>query len=110
MAVLNAAARGNERPAHCLAGPFWIGRVPVINRQRHAFIADDGYRRYSEPFFDGDYKVVRGGSWAAAVAAIRPCSATGTTRSGGRSSPACGWPGTPEWCRACAYKFSAYSW
>jgi iron(II)-dependent oxidoreductase len=30
------------------------------------------YRAYSEPFFGGDYKVLRGGSWAAAPAAIRP--------------------------------------
>ncbi len=30
------------------------------------------YRAYSEPFFGGDYKVLRGGSWAVAPAAIRP--------------------------------------
>ncbi len=30
------------------------------------------YRRYSEPFFGGDYKVLRGGSWAVAPSAIRP--------------------------------------
>jgi iron(II)-dependent oxidoreductase len=38
----------------------WPGFVPMI------------YRRYSEPFFGGDYKVLRGGSWAVAVTAIRP--------------------------------------
>jgi iron(II)-dependent oxidoreductase len=38
----------------------WPGFVPMI------------YRRYSEPFFGGDYKVLRGGSWAVAPAAIRP--------------------------------------
>ena len=40
-------------------GP-WPGFVPMI------------YRRYSEPFFGGDYKVLRGGSWAVAPTAIRP--------------------------------------
>jgi iron(II)-dependent oxidoreductase len=38
----------------------WPGFVPMI------------YRRYSEPFFGGDYKVLRGGSWAVATSAIRP--------------------------------------
>jgi iron(II)-dependent oxidoreductase len=38
----------------------WPGFVPMI------------YRTYSEPFFGGDYKVLRGGSWATAPAAIRP--------------------------------------
>ncbi|HMH92298.1 MAG TPA: ergothioneine biosynthesis protein EgtB [Streptosporangiaceae bacterium] len=38
----------------------WPGFVPMI------------YRAYSEPFFGGDYKVLRGGSWAVAPAAIRP--------------------------------------
>jgi iron(II)-dependent oxidoreductase len=40
-------------------GP-WPGFVPMI------------YRQYSEPFFGGDYKVLRGGSWAVAPSAIRP--------------------------------------
>ncbi len=36
----------NERPAHTVdVGPFWIGRVPVTNRQWREFIDDDGYRR-----------------------------------------------------------------
>jgi iron(II)-dependent oxidoreductase len=38
----------------------WPGFTPMI------------YRAYSEPFFGGDYKVLRGGSWAVAPAAIRP--------------------------------------
>ncbi len=38
----------------------WPGFVPMI------------YRNYSEPFFGGDYKVLRGGSWAVAPSAIRP--------------------------------------
>jgi iron(II)-dependent oxidoreductase len=38
----------------------WPGFTPMI------------YRNYSEPFFGGDYKVLRGGSWAVAPAAIRP--------------------------------------
>jgi iron(II)-dependent oxidoreductase len=38
----------------------WPGFTPMI------------YRRYSEPFFGGDYKVLRGGSWATAASAIRP--------------------------------------
>jgi gamma-glutamyl hercynylcysteine S-oxide synthase len=36
----------NERPAHTVdVGPFWIGRVPVSNRQWSDFIADGGYHR-----------------------------------------------------------------
>ncbi len=36
----------NERPAHTVdVGPFWIGRVPVSNRQWREFIADGGYQR-----------------------------------------------------------------
>ena len=36
----------NERPAHTVdVGPFWIGRVPVSNRQWRDFIADGGYQR-----------------------------------------------------------------
>jgi gamma-glutamyl hercynylcysteine S-oxide synthase len=36
----------NERPAHTVdVGPFWIGRVPVSNRQWQEFMADDGYGR-----------------------------------------------------------------
>jgi gamma-glutamyl hercynylcysteine S-oxide synthase len=38
----------------------WPGFTPMI------------YRRYSEPFFGGDYKVLRGGSWAVATPVIRP--------------------------------------
>jgi iron(II)-dependent oxidoreductase len=38
----------------------WPGFTPMI------------YRDYSEPFFGGDYKVLRGGSWAVAPTAIRP--------------------------------------
>jgi iron(II)-dependent oxidoreductase len=38
----------------------WPGFIPMI------------YRAYSEPFFGGDYKVLRGGSWAVAASAIRP--------------------------------------
>jgi iron(II)-dependent oxidoreductase len=38
----------------------WPGFTPMI------------YRAYSEPFFGGDYKVLRGGSWAAAASTIRP--------------------------------------
>jgi gamma-glutamyl hercynylcysteine S-oxide synthase len=36
----------NERPAHTVdVAPFWIGRVPVSNRQWRDFIGDGGYRR-----------------------------------------------------------------
>jgi gamma-glutamyl hercynylcysteine S-oxide synthase len=36
----------NERPAHTAdVGAFWIGRVPVSNRQWREFIGDGGYRR-----------------------------------------------------------------
>ncbi len=38
----------------------WPGFTPMI------------YRNYSEPFFGGDYKVLRGGSWAVAATTIRP--------------------------------------
>jgi iron(II)-dependent oxidoreductase len=38
----------------------WPGFTPMI------------YDRYSEPFFDGDYKVLRGGSWAVAPGILRP--------------------------------------
>ncbi len=38
----------------------WPGFVPMI------------YQQYSEPFFGGDYKVLRGGSWAVAPSAVRP--------------------------------------
>jgi gamma-glutamyl hercynylcysteine S-oxide synthase len=38
----------------------WPGFTPMI------------YRTYSEPFFGGDYKVLRGGSWAVARSTIRP--------------------------------------
>ncbi|MGV0579566.1 ergothioneine biosynthesis protein EgtB [Mycolicibacterium elephantis] len=38
----------------------WPGFTPMI------------YERYSQPFFDGDYKVLRGGSWAVAANILRP--------------------------------------
>jgi iron(II)-dependent oxidoreductase len=38
----------------------WPGFVPML------------YRQYSAPFFGGDFKVLRGGSWAAGGAAVRP--------------------------------------
>jgi iron(II)-dependent oxidoreductase len=38
----------------------WPGFTPMI------------YRQYSEPFFGGDYKVLRGGSWAVAASSVRP--------------------------------------
>jgi gamma-glutamyl hercynylcysteine S-oxide synthase len=38
----------------------WPGFVPMI------------YERYSRPFFDGDYRVLRGGSWAVEAAILRP--------------------------------------
>jgi iron(II)-dependent oxidoreductase len=38
----------------------WPGFTPMI------------YRDYSQPFFGGDYKVLRGGSWAVARSTIRP--------------------------------------
>lgn len=38
----------------------WPGFHPMI------------YQRYSEPFFDGDYRVLRGGSWAVAGEILRP--------------------------------------
>jgi gamma-glutamyl hercynylcysteine S-oxide synthase len=38
----------------------WPGFTPMI------------YRDYSQPFFGGDYKVLRGGSWAVARSTVRP--------------------------------------
>lgn len=38
----------------------WPGFAPMI------------YQRYSQPFFGGDYKVLRGGSWAVAPEILRP--------------------------------------
>ena len=38
----------------------WPGFTPMI------------YDRYTEPFFDGDYRVLRGGSWAVAAGILRP--------------------------------------
>ncbi|MDP9443772.1 MAG: ergothioneine biosynthesis protein EgtB [Actinomycetota bacterium] len=44
------------------SSPFrpWPGFVPML------------YGDYSEPFFGGDYRVLRGGSWATAASAVRP--------------------------------------
>ena len=45
------------------------------------------YREYSEVFFGDDYRVLRGGSWATrSRVASADASATGTCRTGGRSS------------------------
>jgi iron(II)-dependent oxidoreductase len=30
------------------------------------------YRQYSAPFFDGDYRVLRGGAWSVSPAILRP--------------------------------------
>jgi gamma-glutamyl hercynylcysteine S-oxide synthase len=38
----------------------WPGFTPMI------------YERYSQPFFDGDYRVLRGGSWAVGRETLRP--------------------------------------
>ncbi|BBZ02359.1 hercynine oxygenase [Mycolicibacterium chitae] len=38
----------------------WPGFTPMI------------YERYSQPFFDGDYRVLRGGSWAVSADILRP--------------------------------------
>jgi gamma-glutamyl hercynylcysteine S-oxide synthase len=38
----------------------WPGFAPMI------------YERYTRPFFDGDYRVLRGGSWAVESATLRP--------------------------------------
>jgi iron(II)-dependent oxidoreductase len=38
----------------------WPGFTPML------------YEQYSHPFFDGDYKVLRGGSWAVAPSILRP--------------------------------------
>ena len=65
----------------------------------------DAVRRYSHRSSNGDFRVLRGGSWAVAPGSCGPASATGTTPSGGRSSrlrlawedvPALGWLGEPR--------------
>jgi len=38
----------------------WPGFTPMI------------YEQYTQPFFDGDYKILRGGSWAVAAGILRP--------------------------------------
>jgi iron(II)-dependent oxidoreductase len=38
----------------------WPGFTPML------------YEQYSQPFFDGDYKILRGGSWAVAAGILRP--------------------------------------
>ncbi len=38
----------------------WPGFAPMI------------YERYTQPFFDGDYRVLRGGSWAVSADILRP--------------------------------------
>ncbi len=38
----------------------WPGFTPML------------YEQYSQPFFDGDYRVLRGGSWAVAPSILRP--------------------------------------
>ncbi|MGV9801342.1 ergothioneine biosynthesis protein EgtB [Mycobacterium sp. NPDC003449] len=38
----------------------WPGFTPMV------------YERYTAPFFDGDYRVLRGGSWAVAAGILRP--------------------------------------
>jgi iron(II)-dependent oxidoreductase len=44
------------------SSPFqpWPGFTPMI------------YQRYSQPFFGGDYRVLRGGSWAVEASILRP--------------------------------------
>ena len=63
----------------------WPGFTPMI------------YRAYSEPFFGGDYKVLRGGSWAVAPSTIRP-SFRNWDHPIRRQifTGVAGWPGTPE--------------
>lgn len=38
----------------------WPGFTPMV------------YEQYSRPFFDGDYKILRGGSWAVGASVLRP--------------------------------------
>ena len=52
------------------------------------------YADYSEPFFGGDYKVLRGGSWAVGGAVGPPVFRNWDLRSAARSSADCAWPGT----------------
>jgi iron(II)-dependent oxidoreductase len=63
------------------------------------------YPEYSQVFFGGDHRILRGGSFGTDPAACAARSATGTTRCAGRSSPGSGAParrrrGTPDACAA----------
>ena len=66
----------------------WTART---SRATPGFVAHP-YREYSEVFFGDGYRVLRGGSWATHPRVAGRRSATGTSPSAGRSSPACGSP------------------
>ena len=46
--------------------------VDLVAAAAVARVHADDLRAYSQPFFDGDYKVLRGGSWAVAADILRP--------------------------------------
>ena len=69
------------------------------------------YAEYSEPFFGDEYRVLRGGSWRHRPAASPgPRSATGISRSGGRSSPACAAPAMARGPPPTAQRSGSTSW
>ena len=80
------------------------GRGPAARRRVGVDRVDSGlpgfafpYREYSEVFFGPEYKVLRGGSWATHPRRVPHArSATGTTRSAARSSPASAARATPD--------------
>ena len=65
------------------------GSGPRLDFAGYAGFVAHPYREYSEVFFGDGYRVLRGGSWAhRAARALAAPSATGTSPSAGRSSPA----------------------
>ena len=77
-----------------LAGSVWQWTASEFTG--YPGFAAHPYREYSEVFFDRGYRVLRGGSWATPAPSPRRRSATGTCRSGVRSSPGCASPWTAE--------------
>ena len=70
----------NERPAHTVdVGPFWIGRVPVSNRQWREFIGDGGYQRQ-------DLWSLRGWAYRTEAAWSDRCSGRPRARGGASGS------------------------